>query len=173
MEARLQRPGTQRPAPRHLGSRLRRRPVLGGARRRRSHALTKFDGSYDAPDVSPDGSNVAFLGADDAKTYPQNVHVGVLPAGGGEHRWLSRQLDRTFETTAGGLRCCGSTTTTLLAAAEDRGETHLYRVTLDGCRTEGAHVGADRRELVRCGRAAPSPYAAGAVDAVSDIFVRR
>ncbi|HVE18504.1 MAG TPA: hypothetical protein VNB52_05435, partial [Ilumatobacteraceae bacterium] len=35
-------------------------------------ALTKFDGSYDAPNVSPDGSNVAFVGADDAKTYPQN-----------------------------------------------------------------------------------------------------
>ena len=94
-------------------------------------ALTKFDGSYDAPTVSPDGSSVAFLGADDSKTYPQNVHVGVVPATGGEHRWLSRQLDRTFDTTAGGSALLWLDDETMLCAAEDRGETHLYKVTLD------------------------------------------
>jgi hypothetical protein len=95
-------------------------------------ALSRLDGSYGAPVVSADGTQVAFLGADDSETYPQNAHVGVLPARGGEHKWLSRQLDRTFETTSGGMALVWLDDATLLAAAEDRGQTHLYRVTVDG-----------------------------------------
>ena len=68
-------------------------------------ALSWLGGSYQAPSMSPDGTNIAFAGADDSQTYPQNVHVGLLPLAGGDHRWLSRQLDRTFETTVG--RCIG------------------------------------------------------------------
>ncbi|MEP7113443.1 MAG: S9 family peptidase, partial [Ilumatobacteraceae bacterium] len=104
--------------------------------------LTSLTGVYDAPAVSPDGSTVAFGGADDSSTYPQNVHVGVLPAGGGEHRWLSRELDRTFETTSGGNAVVWLDDTTLLAAAEDRGETHLYRVALDAATPERLTSGA-------------------------------
>ncbi len=43
-----------------------------------------------------------------------------------------RRLDRTFETTAGGAALTWLSDTTLVAAAEDRGQTHLYSVTLDG-----------------------------------------
>jgi dipeptidyl aminopeptidase/acylaminoacyl peptidase len=133
-------------------------------------ALTKFDGSYDAPRVSPDGSNVAFVGADDSTTYPQNMHVGVLSAAGGQHRWLSRQLDRTFNTTAGGSALRWLDDETMLGAAEDRGETHLYRVTLDAAAPKALTSGPI---VVNSFDAAGGTvaYAAAAVDAVSDIFV--
>jgi dipeptidyl aminopeptidase/acylaminoacyl peptidase len=133
-------------------------------------ALTKFDGSYDAPAVSPDGSNVAFIGADDSKTYPQNMHVGVVSAGGGQHRWLSRQLDRTFDTTAGGSTLLWLDDETMLGAAEDRGETHLYKLTLDSAAPKALTSGPI---VVNSFDSAGGTiaYAAGAVDAVSDIFV--
>jgi dipeptidyl aminopeptidase/acylaminoacyl peptidase len=95
-------------------------------------AMTGTTGSYGAPAVSPDGGRVAFLGTDDSQTYPQNVHVGVLPTTGGDHRWVSRQLDRTFVTSAGGGAPVWLDDNALLISAEDRGETHLYRVNTDG-----------------------------------------
>jgi dipeptidyl aminopeptidase/acylaminoacyl peptidase len=134
--------------------------------------LTSLTGNYDAPAVSPDGSSVAFAGADDSQTYPQNVHIGIVPVAGGEHRWISRQLDRTFETTSGGNSVLWLDDQALLAAAEDRGETHLYRVTVDAAAPQRLTSGAI---VVSTFDAAGGTiaYAAAAVDAVSDIFVLR
>lgn len=95
-------------------------------------ALTNRTGVYSSPAVSPDGTLVAFLGADDPDTYPQNMRVGVIPLGGGEHRWVSLGLDRTFTPTAGVRAPVWLDDETLLASAEDRGETHLYRLSADG-----------------------------------------
>jgi dipeptidyl aminopeptidase/acylaminoacyl peptidase len=95
-------------------------------------ALTKQTGLYQSPAVSPDGSLVAFLGIDDASTYPQNVHVGVTSVDGGQHRWVSTGLDRTFAPTAGARAPVWLDDDTLLAAGEDRGATHLYRLRADG-----------------------------------------
>ncbi|MEY2583164.1 MAG: hypothetical protein QOE09_3013 [Ilumatobacteraceae bacterium] len=134
-------------------------------------ALTGLSGHYSAPAVSPDGSHVAFLGADDSKTYPQNVHVGIVPADGGEHHWLTKDLDRTFDTTAGGEALSWLDDSTLLAAAEDRGETHLYRVALDGSaptRITSGPITVNSFDAA----GGTIAYAAGAVDAVSDIFVQ-
>ncbi|MGZ4765446.1 MAG: LpqB family beta-propeller domain-containing protein [Ilumatobacteraceae bacterium] len=133
-------------------------------------ALTGCTGNYNAPNVSADGSQVAFLGADDSQTYPQNVHVGVVPAGGGEHRWLSRQLDRTFETTAGGTRVRWLDDSTLVAAAEDRGETHLYRVGLDGSAPKTLTSGPITVNSFDVA-GGTIVYAATTVEDVSDIFV--
>ena len=58
--------------------------------------LTKQTGIYGNPSVSPDGTRIAFLGADDPNTYPQNVKVGVIDVTGGQHRWISTELDRTL-----------------------------------------------------------------------------
>jgi dipeptidyl aminopeptidase/acylaminoacyl peptidase len=133
-------------------------------------ALTGITGSYGSPIVSVDGTQVAFLGADDSQTYPQNVHVGVVAADGGEHRWLSRQLDRTFDTTSGGSVLRWLDESTLIAAAEDRGETHLYRVGLDGSAPKTLTSGAITVNSfdVAGGTVA---FAAGSVDGMSDIFV--
>jgi dipeptidyl aminopeptidase/acylaminoacyl peptidase len=133
-------------------------------------ALTGITGSYGSPVVSPDGSQVAFLGADDSKTYPQNVHVAIVPAAGGDHRWLSRKLDRTFETTAGGEALLWLDDATLLSAAEDRGEAHLYRVALDGSAPANVSSGPISVNSVDAAGGTIA-YGASAVDSVSDIFV--
>ena len=133
-------------------------------------ALTGLTGTYDAPAVSPDGATIAFVGADDSMTYPQNVHVAVVPVSGGEHRWLSRGLDRTFETTSGGGSVQWLDGSTLLSAAEDRGETHLYRVALDGSAPARVTSGAISVNSFDAAGGTIA-YSAAAVDAVSDIFV--
>ena len=98
--------------------------------------LTHQTGSYHQPSVSPDGTLIAFVGHDDPLTYPQNGHVGVMAIDGTERRWVSTALDRTF---AGYQRLDGPywlDDRTLLAVAEDRGDTRVYRVDVDGTAPE-------------------------------------
>ncbi len=111
-------------------------------------SLTAHDGQYFAPSVSPDGTRVAFIGFDEIRVQPQNAKVGVVTIGPdpvtvGEVDWRSADLDRTFQTTVGGSAPVWESDASLLATAEDRGETHLYRLTTSGARstervTEGA-----------------------------------
>jgi dipeptidyl aminopeptidase/acylaminoacyl peptidase len=93
-------------------------------------ALTKQTGMYANASVSPDGSSVAFIGFDDTRADPQNSKVGVIPVTGGSHRWISEALDRTFSPTAGARPPVWLDDDTLLASAEDRGDTHLYRLSV-------------------------------------------
>ncbi|HEU4840959.1 MAG TPA: S9 family peptidase [Ilumatobacteraceae bacterium] len=101
---------------------------LDGSKR----ALTKQTGVYALPSVSPDGSTVAFLGFDDSLTFPQNARVGVIPIAGGQHRWISTDLDRGFQPTAGVRQPVWLDDETVIATAEDRGDTHLFRLRADG-----------------------------------------
>jgi dipeptidyl aminopeptidase/acylaminoacyl peptidase len=125
------------------------------------------------PSVSPSGSFVAVLGMDDPSTEPQNAHIGIvdlrsdLPS---MARWVSTALDRTFETTAGSRSPLWEDDTTLLATAEDRGETHLYRVFADGRPPAQLTHGPI---TVKSFDAAGGTIAAavGSVDGVSDVFV--
>jgi len=99
--------------------------------------LTASDGNYGSPSVSPDGSLVAFIGSPDSLTYPQNARVGVLPIDAdaephSEIRWVGAGLDRTFQTTSGSRPPVWESHDMLLAVAEDRGDTHLYRLAVDG-----------------------------------------
>lgn len=91
-------------------------------------ALTDHTGTYLAPAVSPDGTLVAFIGDDDPLTYPQNSRVGVLDLGSGERQWVTSGLDRTFLPTAGVVAPVWLDEETILANAEDRGDTHLFRL---------------------------------------------
>jgi dipeptidyl aminopeptidase/acylaminoacyl peptidase len=91
-------------------------------------ALTKQTGSYGHPAVSPDGTLVAFIGSDDPRIHPQNARVGIVPIDGGPHRWISDGLDRPFSPTAGPQPPVWIDEQTLYAIAEDRGDTHLYRI---------------------------------------------
>ena len=95
-------------------------------------ALTNQTGSYQMAAVSPDGSRVAFLGNDDSSTYPQNVKVGVMSIDGSDRTWISDALDRTFAPTAGIRPPVWIDDVRLVATAEDRGDTHLYELGIDG-----------------------------------------
>lgn len=114
--------------------------------------VTATTGRYVTPSVSPDGSRVAFVGTDDAETYPRNMHIGVVGVTGGEHRWVSTELDRTFEPFPDARPPHWLDDSTLLVSVEDRGNVHLYRVAADGSTPpeglwtgEGCVTGFDER----------------------------
>lgn len=98
--------------------------------------LTGHDGEYSSPSVSPDGSRVAFLGHSELLTLPVNSQVGVIPlsdspVAGADIVWASADLDRSFYPTIGIRAPHWENDSTLLSVAEDRGDTHLYRMTAD------------------------------------------
>jgi len=133
-------------------------------------ALTNQTGGYSLPSPSADGELVAFMGTDDPNTYPQNVAIGVVPASGGTHRWVSSKLDRTFETSAGSQRPRWIDGATLLCTAEDRGQTHLYRVHVDGKAPDAiTHGPITVKSFDEAG--GTIAFCAGAVDEVSDVFI--
>lgn len=98
--------------------------------------LTEQTGMYTHPAPSPDGAWIAFLGFDDSRTYPQNGRVGIMRPDGSDRRWISEGFDRTFLTLAGTRGPVWLDDRTMLAAAEDRGEQHLYRLDVDGSTPE-------------------------------------
>jgi dipeptidyl aminopeptidase/acylaminoacyl peptidase len=118
----------------------------------RRRAVTGTTGQYVAPSVSPDGSMVAFVGTDDADTHPRNMHVGIVGIDGGEHRWISLGLDRTFQPFPDFRAPHWLDDSSLLVSVEDRGNVHLYRVAADGSTPpeglwtgEGCVTGFDER----------------------------
>jgi len=139
--------------------------------------LTHRTGQYGSPSVSPDGSQIAFLGQDDPGTFPQNVHVGVIGRDGGEHRWTSRALDRTFETTAGARPPVWVSSDAVVAVADDRGQTHLFRVTVGGGGDDAAAPQPLTSGAITVksfdAAAGTVAFVAGAVDEVGDVFVQR
>lgn len=98
-------------------------------------ALTATDGSYSSPSVSPDGSRVALVGYTDTSIYPQNARVGVItiaaePTPAADIDWRSIDVDRTF--AVGSQTPIWESEQSLLALAEDRGDTHLFRLSASG-----------------------------------------
>ncbi len=99
--------------------------------------LTAGDGRYTNPSVSPDGTKVAFIGATDARIYPTNDQV--LIASTTETEQVKTNLvvanpgfDRTFAVTTGTPKPQWAGHDAVLAVAEDRGDTHVYRLAADG-----------------------------------------
>lgn len=136
------------------------------------HALTAHTGIYHLPSVSPDGSVVAFLGSDDPSTSPQNKHVAVIAPTGGGHRFVSRGLDRTFECTAGEREPVWDSVDSMLAMAEDAGETHLWRVHVDGRHPERLTSGPITVKGFDHA-AGTTVVVAGCVDGLADVYVLR
>jgi dipeptidyl aminopeptidase/acylaminoacyl peptidase len=133
-------------------------------------ALTRQTGNYHHASPSPDGALVAFIGNDDASTYPQNCRVGVVPVTGGDHRWLTTSLDRSFETTAGTVVPCWVDATTLLCTAEDAGQTHVVRVRTDGTPPEWVTRGEMSVKSLDA-KGGTVVFSASAVTEVTDVFV--
>lgn len=133
-------------------------------------ALTPSTGVYSAPSAAPSGTAIAFLGYDDSSTAPQNAHVALTDASGTAHRWLSKGLDRTFETTAGTQPPQWLDDATLLATAEDRGQTHLFKVFVDGSAPQPITSGAITVKSFDSAGGTVA-FVAGAVDELSDVFV--
>ncbi|MGB8859135.1 MAG: S9 family peptidase [Ilumatobacteraceae bacterium] len=133
-------------------------------------ALTDHTGNYVLPSVSPDGTRVAFHGFDDSSTYPQNVRVGVVPTAGGTHSYVSTALDRTFETTAGSVPPRWLDDSTLLGTAEDRGETHVWRLRTDGTAPQAVTTGASTVKAMHAAGGTVA-YIASSVDGLADLFV--
>ncbi|MGA9277052.1 prolyl oligopeptidase family serine peptidase [Ilumatobacter sp.] len=98
--------------------------------------LTAHDGTYSHPSVSPDGTQVAFLGYGDLRTFPQNTAVGVIPFDArsteADITWASSGLDRAFFPTEGVRAPVWRDDISVFATAEDCGETHLFHVFIDG-----------------------------------------
>jgi dipeptidyl aminopeptidase/acylaminoacyl peptidase len=134
-------------------------------------ALTGQTGRYGSPRPSPDGTAVAFLGVDDSETWPQNVHVGVIGLDGGEHRWLSRVLDRTFEPISGSPAPFWDGVG-LLALAEDRGRVGIYRAAVDGSAPPEPFVAGDRWVTGFDARHGVVAFVAGRADEPDELFVR-
>ncbi len=105
--------------------------------------LTGLTGVYGAPVASPDGTQLAFIGCRRlADLPPERPRRRGCRSAAASTDGSRAQLDRTFETTAGGLVVRWLDESTLVAAAEDRGETHLYSVGVDGSAPKALTSGA-------------------------------
>jgi len=111
-------------------------------------ALTTRDGPDAAPEVSPDGRTIAYLGFDDHKKGFEQNNIYLMSASGGAPRQVAPSLDRNvqqIEWAADGR--------SLYAAYEENGSVTVSRIGLDG----------GVRPLVRDAAAAgyDRPYAGG------------
>ena len=147
---------------RHLGPRPRHRPVPRAARRRdpRPHRSRPASTSTrrSRPTARPSRSSATTI----RSSYPQNVHVGLVPLDGGDHiAGSSRALDRTFETTAGTAAPIWLDDTTLLGTAG--GPWRDPPVPGLGRRRHAreGHLRTDHRQVVRRRRRARSRTAPG------------
>ena len=135
-------------------------------------ALTEATGVYHHASPSPDGSWIAFLGHDDSRTYPQNDRVGIMRPDGSDRRWISEGLDRMFSAHTCRRRPAWLDADTVIAAAEDRGDQHLYRIDVHGGVPEPITTGA----ITVTGfdlAGGTLATATGRVDRTEEIVVRR
>ena len=94
----------------------------------------------------------------------------MVPLTGGGHRWISEGLDRSFAPTAGTRPPVWLDDDTLLATAEDRGETHLYRLAVDGsAEPEPLTQRADHRARRSTPPADASPWPSPTVEHPAEI----
>ena len=90
-------------------------------------ALTSRKGPDEAPQVSPDGRQIAFLGFDDSPKAFEQSHIYVMSASGGPARQVAPALDRSVEQIV-----WSADGRSLLAGYEEDGAVTVARVGLDG-----------------------------------------
>lgn len=87
--------------------------------------LTKRYGPDAAPQVSPDGRTIAYLGFDDKYRSYENAQLYVMNRDGSGARSLTGKLDRSID----GLAWSGNS---IVVSYDDKGEKKVARVGLDG-----------------------------------------
>jgi len=105
--------------------------------------LTPSEGSCDAVVWSPDGSQLAVLYSKGVFDFPRNTHVGVVPADGGDIRFLTEKLDRTCAPLPF-VRNPAWDGDRIVFVLEDGGNVHLYGVVADGTREPEVLVGDEQ-----------------------------
>ncbi|MEM9529409.1 MAG: S9 family peptidase [Pseudomonadota bacterium] len=93
-------------------------------------ALTDRNGPDTAPTISPGGDTVAYLGFNDRRLGYQSPDVYLLDLGDR----TSRNLTETFDRQIDDVQWAGRNR--LMIQYDDRGQTHLATLTLDGTITE-------------------------------------
>ena len=93
--------------------------------------LTDGTGAYSLPTVAPDGAHIVVSGYDDSSVYPQNSHLGLLhPGETATPDWITTAVDRTWTPFMTWQPPGWAPDGSLIAGIEDRGNIHLYRVSL-------------------------------------------
>lgn len=90
-------------------------------------SLTDRDGPDGNPVASPDGRLIAFLGFDDEKLGYHNTLLYVMNRDGSNRRTLTSSLDRSVESPS-----WSSDSRSIYVTYDDRGETRIARIGLDG-----------------------------------------
>lgn len=117
--------------------------------------LTDRRGPDDSPAVSPDGKWIAYTGFDDAGRAYEAGELWLMPRGGGAPRSLTARLDRDVSSPV-----WAADSKSVYALQDDRGETKVVRIGLDGSvRTVAEGL---------TGAALDRPYAGGAFSVARD-----
>ena len=90
-------------------------------------ALTERDGPDAQPAASPDGRLIAYTGFDDRRRGYENALLYVMNSDGSNRRVLTQGLDRTVESPV-----WAADGRSIYVSYDDRGETRVARVGLDG-----------------------------------------
>ncbi len=94
--------------------------------------LTDGSGRFTSPLVVEGDERIVASGHDDVWWFPQNGHLGTLEVDAvGTPEWITQDIDRTWMPFMAGQAPMWMADGAILAGIEDRGNIHLYRVTLD------------------------------------------
>ena len=98
--------------------------------------LTQRQGPDDAPDISPDGAQIAYIGFDDRHQGHQTTHLYLMNRDGSHARVLTAKLDRDVQEPHWAPDGKG-----IYFLYDDQGDTKLAYTTLDGSVKEiAAHL---------------------------------
>ena len=103
-----------------------------------TRSLTTRKGPNNSPDISPDGSQIAYTGFDDKFLGHQTSHLSVMNRDGSDSRVITPKLDRDAEEPHWSADGKG-----VYFIYDDQGDTKIGYATLDGTvKTVAQHLGS-------------------------------
>lgn len=152
-------------------------PAQGGELR----CLTEGDYDFDSPSWSPDGTRLAVIGGDDPDSGgAKNANLWTVPAGGGDPTNRTKGWDRSFGDSgmsdlfqaADQRPVWSSDGAEVMALASDRGNTHVFRVTLVDGEVHQVTSGNRRvTNVVRVGDGRRVAYVSGTGATPFELFI--